>query len=205
VAVGPADKPLTQIYGLAGGAATGIEPAAMDWSTRTPDGSSVVPIAGTTPAPGPPAGVAGLVDWAILGRLAAIPNMSYATTGWAIGGQLADGTTVLVGSVNAGGTDRLVSLVGPVTAGGTDRRVSRVDAGYADHGLLDAAAPLPIGVRLPGGRGWVAAAPRAALRHRAPGQAWRAGGFEAVLVPDPGPVEIEVRRSNRPAAIVRLG
>ena len=162
----------------------------MDWSGRDADGPYVVPIAGTSPAPSSPAGVVGTVDSATTGRLAAVPNMSYSTTGWAVAGRLADGTTVTVGAVNAGGTDRLAAVVG------TD---------YTDHGILDPGAPLPIAVRLPDGRGWVVAAPGAALRHRPPGQTWRPGGLQAALLPDAGPVEVEISRAGRPASVVRLG
>ncbi|HWH00750.1 MAG TPA: hypothetical protein VNV66_15875 [Pilimelia sp.] len=189
VVVGPASRPLTDIYGLSGSLETDLAPLVLDWSGRAADGPSVIPITGAAPPAAPTEGLLDTFTGAVVSRLARVPNMSYATTGWLLGGRLADGTTVTVGTVNAGGTHRLVSLTG---------------TRYADHGVLDPAAPLPIAVRLPGGRGWVVAAPRATLRHRPPGGSWRPAGLQAAVVPDTGPVEVEVGRTGRRPAVVSL-
>jgi hypothetical protein len=62
---------------------------------------------------------------------------------------------------------------------------------------------LPVAVRLPGGRGWVVASPRATLRYRTVGGNWHVAGHEAALLPDADRLDVEVTRRQR-RDVVRL-
>jgi hypothetical protein len=163
----------------------------LAWSVPHGHGRApVVPISGL-PTAGTPQEVTVRFGDAFLTHLGDEGSVnSYGTGPWAVAGRLADGTSVIVSAFDLDGAARIALLLGST---------------YVDEGSLDVAKTLPVAVRLPGGRGWVVASPRATLRYRQDGGHWRAAGFEAALVPDVGPGHLDVEVTwQKLRSVVRL-
>lgn len=184
--VGSASQPLTDIYQLAGTPlpGRGYEPS---WTLPYPtDTTLLLPIAGTRPGP---IG-SGLNDALAQSAITALSGVrsSYAQSGWVVGGELADGSTIGATAFGIDGELRLRVLD---------------DHAYSDRGLYDPYATLPIAVRLGRGRGWLVASPGARLRYRVDGGRWVDAGTDASLLPDAA-TEVEVDVPAHEPAEVRL-